>query len=100
MFSLRGVDLDDLELELSVNGKVQQSSNTSKMIFKVPELVAYLRQYFPVQPGDWILTGTPEGVASIKEGDKVAAVLRQGGRVLSEGAWEVAVSPPPEPWKQ
>lgn len=45
------------------------------------------------------MTGTPEGVASLKEGDSVVAVARQGQKVLSGGGWMVKVAPPPEPWK-
>ena len=45
------------------------------------------------------MSGTPEGVASLKEGDNVVAVVRQGQKVLSEGEWVVKVAPPPEPWK-
>ena len=45
------------------------------------------------------MTGTPEGVASLKEGDRVMAAVRKGQQVLSEGNWEVKVAPPPEPWK-
>ena len=67
---------------------------------QVPELVAYLKAYFPVQPGDWILTGTPEGVSALKTGDRVTAALRHGERTLSEGNWVVAVSPDPGAWKQ
>jgi 2-keto-4-pentenoate hydratase/2-oxohepta-3-ene-1,7-dioic acid hydratase in catechol pathway len=64
---------------------------------KVPELIAYLREYFPLQAGDWILTGTPEGVAALKQGDRVTACIKQGDRVLSEGSWVVDVSPAAEP---
>ena len=71
------------------------------MIFPVPQLIAYLKEYFPLRPGDWILTGTPEGVGALKAGDDVAAVIRdQGGKVLSEGAWRVVLAATPADWRQ
>jgi fumarylpyruvate hydrolase len=100
IFSLSGVDLQKLELSLEVNGQLRQSSTTDKMIFSVPELVAYLTTFFPLQPGDWILTGTPEGVGRLQAGDRVNAVVRgEGGKVLSEGEWKVTLSPLPANWR-
>jgi 2,4-diketo-3-deoxy-L-fuconate hydrolase len=53
---------DDLGLGCSVNGDVRQSSRTTKMIFAIPELVAYLSSIVTLYPGDLIFTGTPDGV--------------------------------------
>ena len=55
-------DPHNLGLWLSVNGERLQESNTSDMIFKVPELVSYLSQSMTLLPGDIISTGTPSGV--------------------------------------
>lgn len=52
----------DIPLELSVNGIVKQSSNTSDMIFSAAEIVSYLSQFMTLLPGDVIITGTPAGV--------------------------------------
>ena len=52
----------DIPLELSVNGIVKQSSNTSDMIFSAAEIVSYLSQFMTLLPGDVIITGTPPGV--------------------------------------
>ena len=51
-----------LGITLSVNGTVMQSSNTSEMIFRVPELIAYITQSITLEPGDVVATGTPAGV--------------------------------------
>lgn len=51
-----------LGITLSVNGAVMQESNTSEMIFRVPELIAYITQSITLEPGDVIATGTPAGV--------------------------------------
>jgi len=55
-------DPHELGLWLSVNGEKLQESNTSDMIFKVPELVSYLSRFMTLLPGDIISTGTPAGV--------------------------------------
>ncbi len=56
-------------IELKVNGAVRQSSDLAKMIWNVPETVAYLSKLVRLEPGDLIFSGTPEGVAAVKKGD-------------------------------
>ncbi|EES72360.1 FAH family protein [Paenibacillus sp. oral taxon 786 str. D14] len=55
-------DPNQLEISLKLNGEIRQSSNTKDMIFSVPELISYISRYMTLEPGDLILTGTPEGV--------------------------------------
>jgi 2,4-didehydro-3-deoxy-L-rhamnonate hydrolase len=55
-------DAQSLELRLRRNGVEKQHSNTSKMIFSVPRLIAELSKGMTLLPGDVIATGTPEGV--------------------------------------
>lgn len=55
-------DVNDLGCWLSVNGKRLQHSNTSNLIFKIPQLVSYISQFMTLLPGDVISTGTPAGV--------------------------------------
>ncbi len=55
-------DPQNLRLKTVVNGEVRQDSNTSDMIFSVSEIVSYISQHMTLEPGDLILTGTPEGV--------------------------------------
>ena len=57
------VDVDDLPLRSWVNGEARQDSNTDDMIFDVRVIVHHLSQYVTLEPGDLILTGTPQGVA-------------------------------------
>jgi 2-keto-4-pentenoate hydratase/2-oxohepta-3-ene-1,7-dioic acid hydratase in catechol pathway len=57
------VDAQHLRLRSWVNGEPRQDSNTSDMIFDVRTLVHHLSQYVTLEPGDLILTGTPQGVA-------------------------------------
>ena len=55
-------DPHSLSIKTRLNGKVMQDSNTSELIFKIPELIAYLSSFTPLSPGDVIATGTPSGV--------------------------------------
>ena len=51
-----------LDIQMIINGEVLQSSNTSQLIFRIPELVEYLSSVFTLEPGDIVSTGTPSGV--------------------------------------
>jgi len=60
-------DVQALKIEGRLNGEVMQSSNTSKMIFKVPYLISYITQGITLEPGDVIATGTPDGVGVFRK---------------------------------
>ena len=72
-------DPENLSLTLKVNGEIRQSSNTSKMIFKIPQLISFISQYMTVCPGDIIATGTPEGISELHRGDTVTAEIDKIG---------------------
>ncbi len=55
-------DPHGLSLRTWVNGELRQDSNTSNLIFQIPELVAFIAETCTLAPGDLILTGTPAGV--------------------------------------
>ena len=55
-------DVQNLNLELKLNGKIMQKGNTKDMIFGVKTLVSYLSYFMTLKPGDIITTGTPPGV--------------------------------------
>ncbi len=57
---------DGLRVETVVNGRVEQSGNTSDLIFSVTKLVVYISQFLTLEPGDIIATGTPGGVGFVK----------------------------------
>lgn len=61
--------LDQGRVELKVNGEVKQEGDLNQMIWKVPEMIAYLSEYFELAAGDVILSGTPAGVGPIEKGD-------------------------------
>lgn len=68
-------DLQNLELQLTINGEVKQVSNTSHMITPVLPLIAYISRYFTLMPGDIVLTGTPAGVGPLSPGDNLIVEL-------------------------
>jgi fumarylpyruvate hydrolase len=68
-------------IELKVNGKVRQTSDLSKMIWTVPEIIAYLSGLVKLAPGDLIYTGTPENVAAVQRGDLLEGVVAGVGSV-------------------
>ncbi|MCO4054705.1 MAG: fumarylacetoacetate hydrolase family protein [Bosea sp.] len=68
-------------IELKVNGVVRQSSDLDKMIWSVPETIAYLSRLVRLVPGDIIMTGTPEGVAAVTRGDRLEGQIAGVGTV-------------------
>jgi fumarylpyruvate hydrolase len=70
-------------IELKVNGKVRQTSDLSKMIWNVPETIAYLSGLVKLAPGDLIYTGTPENVAAVQRGDLLEGVVEGVGTVTT-----------------
>ncbi len=65
------LDYDNLDIELLLNGKVKQKSNTSDFIFDVAQLVSFVSHVMFLNPGDVIATGTPSGIGEMKSGDTV-----------------------------
>lgn len=61
--------LNDGAISLKVNGSVKQEGDLNQMIWKVPEMISYLSEYFELAAGDVILSGTPAGVGPIVKGD-------------------------------
>ncbi|TFG08428.1 MAG: FAA hydrolase family protein, partial [Promethearchaeota archaeon] len=72
-------DPHELKIELKINGKIKQSSNTKHMIFKIPKIIEYISNHLTLEPGDIIATGTPEGVGSIHPGDLIEASIEKIG---------------------
>lgn len=85
-------DPNKLRISCSVNGERRQDSNTNDMIFKSEALISYISKYMTLNPGDVILTGTPEGVAHgyegdekpwINPGDEVVVEIEELGRLVT-----------------
>ena len=61
--------LDKGRVALTVNGDLRQEGDLNQMIWKVPEMISYLSDYFELAAGDVIMSGTPAGVAAVERGD-------------------------------
>ncbi len=68
-------DLNSLDFSLVKNGNEVQKGNTSLMLWKIDELVAYVSQFFMLKKGDILFTGTPSGVGKIVANDYLSGVL-------------------------
>lgn len=64
-------DLTDLELVTRVNGQERQRGHSRDMVFPIADLLAYISMALTLEPGDVVVTGTPEGVGPLKSGDDV-----------------------------
>lgn len=85
-------DPNNLEIKAYVNGEVRQHSNTADMVFHCNEIISYISHYMTLEPGDIILTGTPEGVilgyleenqAWLKDGDEVTIEIEKLGSLTN-----------------
>ncbi|MGI8742729.1 MAG: fumarylacetoacetate hydrolase family protein [Bryobacteraceae bacterium] len=85
-----------LDITMRINGEVLQNSNTRELIFKIPDLIAYLSSVVTLEPGDVVSTGTPAGVGFarkppryLRPGDDVVVRVDQVGElrnpVVAEG---------------
>lgn len=75
------LDPKDLEVTCVVDGVVKQKGRTSQMIFDVPALIAYISAAMTLEPGDLIVTGTPEGVGPLAGGNKVTVAVEGIGEL-------------------
>lgn len=72
-------DIENIEKPISFslekNGKLVQQGNSSEMVFNFDSIVSYISQYFTLQMGDLIFTGTPQGVGPVEKGDILNGIL-------------------------
>jgi fumarylpyruvate hydrolase len=73
--------LPSAAITLTVNDQPRQSSDVSKLIWSVAECVAYLSEYETLEPGDIIMTGTPEGVNAVLAGDVMHGAVSGLGEI-------------------
>ncbi|WP_346427650.1 fumarylacetoacetate hydrolase family protein [Gracilibacillus sp. YIM 98692] len=81
-------DPSQLKIQSYVNGELRQSSNTKHLIFNIPHLISFISNLMTLEPGDIILTGTPDGVGMamdppqfLQDGDKVTMEIEQIGKL-------------------
>lgn len=83
-------DVQNLNISLELNGETLQNSNTGYMIFSVAFTISYISQICTLEPGDVIMTGTPEGVGFprtppifLKDGDRVTVHVEKVGSLTN-----------------
>ena len=73
----------ELALKTTVNGQVTQEGSTKDMVFDIPFLIEYCSAFMTLEPGDVILTGTPDGVVDCKPGDVVVTEIEGIGALMN-----------------
>ena len=68
-------DANNIQITTQLNGKVVQDGNSQNMIFDFKDIIVHLSQYFTLQMGDYIYTGTPAGVGQVKIGDRIEGYI-------------------------
>jgi 2-keto-4-pentenoate hydratase/2-oxohepta-3-ene-1,7-dioic acid hydratase in catechol pathway len=72
---------DDARIRLWQNGDLRQDATLDQLVFPIPELIAEITTYMTLEPGDVILTGTPEGVCPLADGDRIEVEVEGVGRL-------------------
>lgn len=75
-------DFRNIVFRLDVNGKTVQEGNTKDLIFSFERVISYVSGFITLKKGDYIFTGTPEGVGPVAAGDRLEAYL-EGKKMLS-----------------
>lgn len=70
-------NIDDINFRLEKNYKLQQTGNTSLMLWKIDTLIEYISKYFTLKIGDIIFTGTPSGVAKVNSNDILKGFIEE-----------------------
>ena len=73
--------VDRGRIELRVNGQTRQSADVSQLIHGVGAVIAHLSQFYHLQAGDLIYTGTPEGVGAVQPGDRIEGSIERVGTI-------------------
>ena len=68
-------NINDINFLLKKNNETVQKGNTSLMLWKIDELIAYVSQFFMLKKGDIIFTGTPAGVGKVSTNDYLTGIL-------------------------
>ncbi len=69
------LDLENIKFQLYQNDQLVQDGESSHMLWKIDELIAYVSQYFTLKIGDVIFTGTPAGVGRVEPNDELKGIL-------------------------
>ena len=77
----------DLSLVLKINGTIIQASDEEHMIYKPDAILKEIKNYFTLNDGDIVMTGTPSGVGTISKGDFFKGLILDGKDVITSAEW-------------
>ena len=80
-------DLDQLALQLEVDGEIRQAGGVEMMIYPPATIRAELRKFTTLEDGDLVMTGTPAGVGAIRRGERFEGRILSRGEVLVSADW-------------
>lgn len=83
------INLEDLEIELYINGSLKQKASAKLMINKTEDILKEAKTFLSFEDGDILMTGTPKGVGEFKVGDRFLGKILYNKRVLIEKIFEV-----------
>lgn len=76
-------EVADLQIRTTLDGELRQDGRTAQMLRQIPELIAFITSYTTLLPGDVILTGTPEGVGTMRPGQEVSVEIEGIGTLTN-----------------
>ena len=81
-------NINNLNLELFINGSLIQSGSCELMLNKPEEILKEVKSFLTLEDGDLIMTGTPKGVGIINQGDEFTGKIFDGNKLLIESSWK------------
>lgn len=78
------LDPNNANIKLTLNGEIKQNSNTNDLIHRIEKVIATITEVMTLNPGDVILTGTPQGVGPLKPGDQVEIEIEGIGKLKND----------------
>lgn len=81
------LELDELMLELRIDGELRQQGGVKNMLYKPATILEELNQFLTLEDGDIVMTGTPAGVGPVLKGQQFDGQVRVGSKVLSRVCW-------------
>ena len=80
-------ELDELMLELRIDGELRQQGGVKNMLYKPATILEELNQFLTLEDGDIVMTGTPAGVGPVLKGQQFEGQVQVGSTVLAQVSW-------------
>lgn len=82
-------EVNDLRLELHINGRLAQQGGCELMMYKPADIVNEVKGFLSFEDGDVVMTGTPAGVGEVRAGDRFEGKIFAGDELITEASWVV-----------